>query len=162
MRVGNATILVRLVDSVIHDHAPADKLFQTKLPCKGDILVKRKFVLQGNIKAVRKLGLGVLLRFLHGVPEVLAVCILLRGMGWQEDFRAYHAAFSGVVCCLAVILAVQLFSGTVSGCGNCRLPRAALDLGCVKMIEGDQASPPFPSGSKALTSGREKIFSTRK
>ena len=54
-------------------------------------------------------------------------------MGRQQDFRADHAAFAGVVADLAVVLAVQLFPGTVGGRRNSGLPRAALDLGYMKM-----------------------------
>lgn len=61
------------------------------------------------------------------------VCILWRRMGRQQDFRADHAAFAGVVADLAVVLAVQLFPGTVGGRRNSGLPRAALDLRYMKM-----------------------------
>lgn len=54
-------------------------------------------------------------------------------MGRQQDFRADHAAFAGVVADLAVVLAVQLFPGTVGGSSYSRLPRAALDLRHMKM-----------------------------
>ena len=54
-------------------------------------------------------------------------------MGRQQDFRADHAAFAGVVADLAVVLAVQLCPGTVGGGRNSGLPRAALDLRYMKM-----------------------------
>ena len=53
-------------------------------------------------------------------------------MGRQQDFRADHAAFAGVVADLAVVLAVQLFPGTVGGRRNSGLPRAAPDLRYMK------------------------------
>ena len=54
-------------------------------------------------------------------------------MGRQQDFRADHAAFAGVVADLAVVLAVQLFPGTVGGRRHSGLSRTALDLGYMKM-----------------------------
>lgn len=52
----------------IRNHTPADKLFQQKLFCQRDILLKGEFVLQGNVKAVGQLGFGVFFRFLNSVP----------------------------------------------------------------------------------------------
>lgn len=84
MRIGYAAVfLVGLVDGIVHDHATADKLLQQKLPRKSDVLIQRQFVLQGNIKAVRKLG-----------------------MGRQQDFGTDHAALFRVVAELAVAVAV--------------------------------------------------------
>ena len=62
-----------------------------------------------------------------------AVCVFRRCVGRQKDFRADHAAFSGVVAVLAVVFAVQLFPDTVRGSSHGRLPRAALDLRYMKM-----------------------------
>ena len=116
MRVLDAAVLpVRLVYGEIHYHAPANKVLQQKLPCKGDVLLHREFVLQGNVKTVCKLGFLPTLGFLYGVPEGFPVCILRRGMGRQQDFGTDHAALAGVVAVLTVILAVQLFAGTVGG-----------------------------------------------
>ena len=50
-------------------------------------------------------------------------------MGRQQDFRTEDTAFLGVVAVLSVILAVQLFAGSVSGGRNSGLPCAAFDLG---------------------------------
>ena len=50
-------------------------------------------------------------------------------MGRQQDFRAKYAAFPGVVAVLSVILAVQLFAGSVSSGRNSGLTCAAFDLG---------------------------------
>ena len=67
--VGDTSVpLVRLVNSEVRYHAPAHKLLRHKLSCKGDVFFQRKFVLQGNIKTICKLGFGVLLYFLNGVP----------------------------------------------------------------------------------------------
>ncbi len=103
------------------------------MPRKVDVLLHGKLVLQGNIKAVGKLGFLATLRFFNGVPEGFPVCILWRGVGWQKDFRADHAALSGVVTVLAVVLAVQLFPSTVGGRRHSRLSRAAFDLRYMKM-----------------------------
>lgn len=54
-------------------------------------------------------------------------------MRWQQDFRIDHAALTGVVAVLAVILTVQLFPSAVGGSSYGRLPRAALDLRYMKM-----------------------------
>ena len=40
----------------VNHHAPAHKVLQQKLPCKIDVFFKRKLILQGNVKAVCKLG----------------------------------------------------------------------------------------------------------
>lgn len=50
-------------------------------------------------------------------------------MGRQQNFRTEDTAFPGVVAVLSVILAVQLFAGSVSGGRNSGLPCAAFDLG---------------------------------
>ena len=49
-------------------NAPAHKVLQQKLPCKSDVFLKGKFILQGNVKAVCKLGVLPTLGFFHGVP----------------------------------------------------------------------------------------------
>ena len=63
-----AVLLVRLVYGEVNHHAPAHKLLQQKLPCKSDVFLKGKFILQGNVKAVCKLGVLSTLGFFHGVP----------------------------------------------------------------------------------------------
>ena len=69
VRVGYASVLpVWLVYGEVNHHAPAHKVLQQKLPCKSDIFLKGKFILQGNVKAVCKLGVLSTLGFFHGVP----------------------------------------------------------------------------------------------
>ena len=134
MRIGNASILlVRLMHSEVRQHAPVHKIVQQKLPCKVDVLLHGKLILQGNVKTVGKLRFLPALSFLYGVPERFAGCVLWRSMGRQQDFRADHAALVGVVAVLAVILTVQLFPSTVGGSSHGGLPRAALDLRYMKM-----------------------------
>ena len=65
-----------------------------------------KFVLQGNVKAICKLGGLAPLHLLHSVPECGAVLVLGRGLGRQENVCADHTALMGVVTDLAVILAI--------------------------------------------------------
>ena len=125
------------MNSEVHDHAPAHKLLQQKLPCKCDVLLHGKLVLQGNVKAICKLGFLSPLHFLHGVPKGFPVCVLRRGVGGQQDFGTDHAALAGVVAVLAVVVAVELFAGTVGGCGNGGLSGAAFDLGDMKMKQCD-------------------------
>ena len=48
-----------------------------------------------------------------------------------------YAALAGVVAGFAVILAEQLFPGSVGNECDSGLPRAPLDLGRVEMIKGD-------------------------
>ena len=136
--IGNAAILlVGRMNSEVHDHAPAHKLLQQKLPCETDVLLHGKLVLQGNIKAVCKLGFLSTLRFFHGVPERFPVSVFRRGVGGQQDFRTDHAALAGVVAVLAVVFTVELFAGTVGGCRNGGLSGATFDLSDMKMKQCD-------------------------
>ena len=50
-------------------------------------------------------------------------------MGRQENVRADNTTLSGVVAVFAVILAVQLFAGTIGGRSNRRLTFTAFRLG---------------------------------
>ena len=118
-------------------HAPVHKVLEQKLPCKADVLLHGELVLQGNVKTVCKLGFLSALNFLHGVPECFPVRERGRGLGRQQDFRTDHAALGGVVAVLAVILAVQLFAGTVGGCRNGGLSGATFDLSDMKMKQCD-------------------------
>ena len=79
MRVGDAAVLlVGLMHGEVHYHAAAHKIVRQKLPCKVDVLLHGKLVLQGNVKAVGKLGFLAALGFFHGVPERFAVCVFWR------------------------------------------------------------------------------------
>ena len=134
VRVLDAAVLsVWLMHGEIHYHAPANKVLQQKLPCKGDVFLYGKLVLQGNVKTVCKLGFLPALGLLYGVPEGFPVCIFRRDMRRQQDFRTEDTAFPGVVAVLSVILAVQLFAGSVSCGRNSGLPCAAFDLGNMEM-----------------------------
>ena len=153
VRVRNtAVLLVRLVDGKVGNHAPAHKLLRNKLPCKSDVFLQRKFVLQGNIKAIRKLGLLAALGLLHGVPEGGAVLVLGGGLGRQENVCADHAALVGVVADLAIVFAVKFLSGSVGGGRDNGLPRAPFDLGDVEMEQG-QLSALLLVGSSAHQGG---------
>ena len=165
-----AVISVWLVYGEIHYHAPANKVLQQKLPCKGDVLLHGEFVLQSNVKTVCKLCFLTALGFLYGIPEGLPVCIFRRGMGRQKDFGTDHAAFAGVVAVFAVILAVQFFAGAVGGGCHNRLPGASFDLRYMKMEQCDIYPFPFCSVafwaltadmSKLLTSGKVSAFSAK-
>ena len=135
MGIGNASILfVGRVNGEVHHHAPAHKLLQQKLPCKLDVLLHGKLVLQSNVKAVCKLRFLSLFRFLHLIPECFPVRERGWGIGRQQDFRTDHAALFGVVAVFAVVFAVQLFAGAIGGSSHDRLSGAALDLCNMKMI----------------------------
>ena len=134
VRIGNANVLlVGRMNSKVHHHPSAHKVLQQKLPCQSDVLLHGKLVLQGNIEAVGKLRFLSALSFFNRVPKRFAVCVFRRCVGRQKDFRADHAAFSGVVADLAVVFAVQLFPGTIGGRRHSGLSRTALDLGYMKM-----------------------------
>ena len=69
MGIGYAAVLsVWLVYSEVNHHATAHKVLQQKLPCKSDVFLKGKFILQSNVKAVCKLCRLSTLGFFHGVP----------------------------------------------------------------------------------------------
>ena len=127
----------------VHDHAPAHKLLQQKLPCESDVLLHGELVLQGNVKAVCKLGFLSTLHFFYGVPERFPVSVLRRSVGWQQNFGTDYTTLTGVVAILTVVFTVELFSGTVGGCGNGRLSGAALDLGDMKMKQCDVQALPW-------------------
>ena len=99
------------------------------MPCKADVLLHGKLVLQGNVKTVCKLGFLAPFCLFHLVPQGLPVCEGKRSVGRQQDFRTDHTAFPGVVAVLPVILAVQLFAGSVSSGRNSGLPCTAFYLG---------------------------------
>ena len=99
------------------------------MPCKTDVLLHGKLVLQGNVKTVCKLGFLAPFCLFHLVPQGLPVCEGRWNVRRQQDFRTEDTAFLGVVAVLSVILAVQLFAGSVSSGRNSGLPCAAFDLG---------------------------------
>ena len=79
MRIGNAAILlIGRVNGEVHYHATAHKIVQQKLPCKVDVLLHGKLILQGNVNAVGKLRFLPTLGFLYGVPEHFTVCVFWR------------------------------------------------------------------------------------
>ena len=123
-----AVLPVWLVYGEVNHHAPAHKVLQQKLPCKSDVFLKGKFILQGNVKAVCKLGVLSTLGFFHGIPQGLTVCKFRGSMGRQENVGADHAALSGVVAVLAVILAIQSLPGSVGGRSDSGLSCASLSL----------------------------------
>ena len=142
--IGNtAILLIGGMHSEVHDHAPAHKLLQQKLPCKRDVLLHGKLVLQGNVKAVCKLGFLSAFHFLHGVPECCSVSVFRRGVGGQQNFGTNYTALAGVVTVLAVVFAVELFAGTVGGSSHGGLSGAALDLGDMKMKQCDGQALPW-------------------
>ena len=55
-------------------------------------------------------------------------------MNWQQDFCADDTALVGVVAVLAVILAVQFFTGAIGSRSDGRLSCATFDLVNMKMI----------------------------
>ena len=64
-------------------------------------------------------------------------------MGRQENVGAYHAALSGVVAVLAVILAIQPFAGTVGGRSDSGLTFTAFGLGDGEVEYCHRLSAPF-------------------
>ncbi len=142
MGIGDtAVLLVRLVDGEVGNHAPAHKLLGHKLPRKNDVFFQRKFVLQGNVKAVCELGSLAPFHLLHGVPEGGAVLVLVGGLGRKENVCADHAALVGEAVDLSVILAIQFLSGPVSGGRDNRLPCAPPDLGDMEVQQRQSVTP---------------------
>ena len=132
-----------LVKCHIYRHAPAHKVVQQKFPCQSDIFLKGKLILQGNFKAVCKLGFLAMLGVFYGVPEGFPVGKFPRSMGRQENFGTDDAFLSGVVAVLAIVGAVELFAGTVSSGSHNRLPLAAFNLVCCEMEQSHVLCPPF-------------------
>ena len=135
VRVRNTAVFcIRLVDGKVSNHAPAHKLLGYKLPCKSDVLIERKFVLQGNVKVIRKLCFLAALGPLHGVPEGGAVLVLSRGLGREKNLRTDNAAFAGVVADFTIVFTVKFFPGSIGGGRDNRLSRAPFDLGNVEVV----------------------------
>lgn len=64
------------VNGVVGNHRLRHKILQDELPCDGKVFLHGEFILKGEVKAVGKLGLGMLLHLLNGIPEGLPVCVL--------------------------------------------------------------------------------------
>ena len=77
----HSVALVGQVNREVCDHAAFHELLLNKLPGNFQILLHGEFVLQGKIKTVGKLRLGMPLRLLHCVPEFFAVFVFLRSEG---------------------------------------------------------------------------------
>ena len=142
--IGNAAgFCIGNMNSKVHHHTPGDEVFQQKMPCQSDVLLHGKLVLQGNVKAVCKLGFLSTLHFLHGVPKGFPVCVFRGRVGGQKDFGTDYAALAGVVTVLAVVVAMELLAGTVGSCANGGLSGAALDLGDMEMVQCDGQALPW-------------------
>ena len=129
MWVGDtALFLVRGVKGKVGNHTICHKLLLHKLPRQLYIFFHRQFILHSNVKRIGKLGFGVLLTFLHGVPEGCPVKIFFRGMGRQHDFTSNHTAFSRVVADLSIVAAEKTFPGTVGCAGNGALTGTSFNL----------------------------------
>ena len=84
--IGNAARFgIRNMNSKVHHHTPGDEVFQQKMPCKSDVLLHGKLVLQGNIETICQLSILTTLGFFYGIPEGLSVSILLGRMIRQQD-----------------------------------------------------------------------------
>ena len=108
--------------------------------------------MQGNVKAICKLGFLAALGPLYGVPEGGPVLVLGGGLGRQENVGADHAALVGVVAGLAVVFAVKFLPGSVGGGRDNRLSRTPLDLGDMEVEQG-QLSVLLLVGGAAHQSG---------
>ena len=129
VRVGDANLLlVRGMDGKIGNHAFVHQTALHKLPRQRNVFFHRKFILQGNIKAVSKLRFRVLLHLFHRIPQGRPVLVFQRGMGRQQNFGTDHAALAGVVAVLAVVITVKTLPGSVGCAGNGALTGAALYL----------------------------------
>ena len=113
----------------------------------------KKRILQGNVKVVCKLDVLPPLHFLHGLPKSFPVSVFQGSLRRQQDFGTDYAAFMGVIDVLTVVFTVELFAGTVGGCGNGGLSGAAFDLSNMEMIQCD---------GQALPWSREQIASASK
>ena len=83
VRVGYPSVLgLFLMECHINGHAPAHKVVQQKLPCQSDIFLNGKLVLQGNFKAVCKLGFLSPFHLFNGIPQGLTVCKFRGSVGW--------------------------------------------------------------------------------
>lgn len=100
--IRHSVTLVGQMDRIVRDHASIHELSLYELPGNFQILLHGELVLQGKIKAVSELRLGMPLRLLHCVPEFFAVFVFLRSEGREQDPGFNDAAFAGVVAVLAV------------------------------------------------------------
>ena len=140
--IRHSVAFVGKMNRIVRDHAAIHELLLNKLPGNFQILHHGKLVLQGKIKAVRELGLGMSFGLFQRIPEFFAVSVFLRGEGREQDPGFDDAALAGVVAVFAVEIAVQFFSGPVRRGGDGRLPGAPFDLRHTEMKVSHSVLPP--------------------
>lgn len=65
----NAAIQIsRFVNGEVHHHATTDKMLGEELSGQSNVFLLGKFILKGNIEAVRKLRFLSFLNFFNSVP----------------------------------------------------------------------------------------------
>ena len=115
-----------VMDCKISNHAFGNKLLLTKLPDKDSILVGWYLSWDGKHPPPCKLGVPLFFHRFGGVPESVAVCVLLRGVCRKHDFVVDDTTLFRVVLYFLVVFAEQLFAALVGSGGNSRLAIAAL------------------------------------
>ena len=118
MGVGIVSGRIGVMDGKIHAHSFGNKLLVAELPDKGGVLVGRYLSGNGKHPPPCKLGVPLLLNSFGRVPEGIAVCVLFRGICWEQDFIVDDSTFFRVVLYFLVIFTEQLFAALVSSGGN--------------------------------------------
>ena len=99
-----------VVDGKIRAHTGRYKSVPDIGADKPDLFLPVKLDGQGDFDLAGKLGGAAFLNFFHAVPEGGAVGKSRRGMGWDKDFRMYHAALFRIIVRDAVLLVCELLA----------------------------------------------------
>ena len=143
-----------VVNSIICDHALGNKLLLTIIAHQKFILIFRQFSWQRNDEIPGKLGVPLLLRFLHCIPQVFPVSKFGWSVRWKQDSLCqYFVGFVGIILCLPIKFAEQLFATLVRGPGNGGLSFSPLPDGNTEMWTGNKPSPSFLWGSWFTSAG---------
>jgi len=116
-----------VMDGKIRNHALGNEKLPAVVPDKVGLLFRGYFPRNGKDNPAGKLRVPLFFNGFGGVPQGVAVCVLRRGMGRQNDFCMDNLAFMRIVFLFLVVLGKQPFAALVGSGSNGGLSVAALD-----------------------------------
>lgn len=116
--VGVGVAVPLVMDGKIGNHAFENEKLPAVVPDKVGVLLRGKFPRNSKHEPPGKLGVPLLFDGFGGVPQSIAVCVLRRGMGRQNDFGMDDFTFMGIVFLLLVVFRKQPFPALVGGRSN--------------------------------------------